>query len=197
VRGRTASSEGSVAKEGGGGLWDLLEWPEDILGFQFSSRWIPERKDSSKIHLNLSYQFTDWFRAGLDVRPLVDDVSVQANVRVFQESNDPWRPSLILGTSSREFGDITSRSYSAVLAKHVYTWGEVDFSPYVGAGYIEEIGEVRAVGGLHIRKGNVAIIFQYSGVAEHLTLSYSYGNHALSFLLFDLKMPGVAHTFSF
>jgi len=100
--------------------------------------------------MNLSYQVTDWLRLGVDYRPLTDDVSILANVRVFPE-NDTWRPALILGTSNDDFGDINSDSYYATLSKHLFEAGGVNVSLYGGATFIEELDEIRPVGGIHLR----------------------------------------------
>ena len=37
----------------------------------------------------------------------------------------------------------------------------------------------------------------YSGVDEHVSISRAFGNHTLTFLMFDLKLPGIAYGFAF
>ncbi len=177
-------------------LGTLLSKPEEPLGFSLYSRWIPEKPDHGKWYLNASYQLTDWLRVGLDYRPLTDDVSVLANLRVFPE-NDTWRPALILGTSNDDFGDINSDSYYATLSKHLFEAGGVDFSLYGGATFIKELDEVRPVGGLHLRRDAWSALFMYSGVDEHVSISRDFGNHTLTFLMFNLELPGIAYGFRF
>lgn len=174
----------------------ILSWPEEPLGFSLYARWIPEKPDHGKWYVNLGYQVTDWLRLGVDYRPLTDDVSLLANLRVFPE-NDTWRPALILGTSNDDFGDVNSDSYYGTLSKHIAEIGGVNLSLYGGATYIEDLDEVRPVGGLHLRKEAWSALFMYSGVDEHLSVSRDFGNHVLTFLLFDLELPGIAYGFRF
>ena len=179
-------------------IWDdILYFPEKPLGFQFSSRWIPEKQDHGQIYLNLSYEFTTSIRAGLDFRPLSDDISPLITWRVFPSNPDNWRPALIAGFANDDFGDINSNAIFASFTKSIGEVGGIYFSPYAGATYIRGLDEVRPVGGLHLRRGSISGIFQYSGVDEHVSLSYSRGNHTFTVLLFDLEKPGIAHTFKF
>ena len=94
-------------------------------------------------------------------------------------------------------GDINSDAYFGSLSKYVGNVGGVDISPYIGATYIVDLDEVRPLGGLHLRYDAFSIMFQYSGVDEHLSFSYDLGNHTVSFILFNLELPGVAYTFRF
>ena len=181
---------------GENGRVSLLDFPEDPLGFLLSFRWIPEKPDHGKIFWHLNYSFTDRLRAGIDYRSITGDVSFQANYRLVSE-NDKWRPALILGTANDDFGDVSSQHYSATLSKHVAEVGGVNFSPYVGAAYIEALDELRPVAGLHASRGKFSALFSYSGTDEHLTLSYNAGRHTVSFVLFDMDMPGLAWTWNF
>jgi hypothetical protein len=174
----------------------ILSWPEDPMGFTLYSRWIPEKPDHGKLYFNLSYQATESLRIGVDYRPLTDDVSLLANWRVFSE-DDGWRPALILGTSNDDFGDINSQSYYGTLSKHLFEVGGVNVSGYGGATFIEKLGEVRAVGGVHLRKGAWSSMLMYSGVDEHVSITRTFGNHSLTFLMFDLKLPGLAYSFNY
>ena len=174
----------------------LLDFPQDPLGFLLSFRWIPEKPDHGKIYWHLNYAFSDRLRAGVDYRAITRDVSLQANFRVFSE-NDSWRPALILGTANDDFGNVSSQHYSAVFSKHLLDLNGLHLSPYVGAAYIDALGEFRPVAGLHARKGKFSALFSYSGTDEYLTLSYSEGRHTLSFVLFDMDMPGLAWSMNF
>ena len=181
-------------------MGDTLRWPEKKLGFNLYARWIPEKPDHGKWYVNLSYAATSSLRVGVDYRPVTGDVSVLANWRVFPEDPDKWwQPALILGTSNDDFGDISSQSYYGTLSKYIYTVDalKLDISLYGGATYIEELGEVRPVGGLHLRSGHWSSLFMYSGVDEHWSVSRDLGNHTLTFLLFDLKKPGIAYGYRF
>ena len=177
-------------------LGSILNWPEEPNGFSLYARWIPEKPDHGKWYLNLSYQFTDSIRAGVDYRPITGDVSLLANWRVFPE-NDSWRPALILGTSNDDFGDINSNSYYGTLSKHLFEVAGTNVSVYGGATYIDKLDELRPVGGLHLRRDAWSAMFMYSGVDEHVSISRNIGNHTLTFLLFDLELPGIAYGFSF
>lgn len=166
------------------------------MGFSLYGRWIPEKPDHGKWYVNLSYSVTDSLRVGLDYRPLTDDVSILANWRVFSE-NDSWRPALIIGTSNDDFGDINSDSYYGTLSKHLFTAGGVDFSAYAGATFIEGLDEVRPVGGLHLRRDAWSALFMFSGVDEHVSISRGFGNHTVTFLMFNLELPGIAYSYQF
>lgn len=175
---------------------ELLNLPEEQKGFYLFARWIPEKPDHGKWYINASYDFTDSFRAGVDIRPLTDDVSLLATWRVFSE-NDKGRPALILGTSNDDFGNINSDSYYGTLSKYLFDVGGANLSIYGGATYIEELEDLRPVGGLSLRKGPWSAMFQYSGVDEHISVSRDLGNHTLTFVLFDMRLPGVAYGFRF
>ena len=178
------------------GVGSALSWPQEPLGFSLYGRWIPDKPPHGEWYMNLSYQATDWLRVGVDYRPRTDDVSLLANLRVFPE-DDGWRPALILGTSNDDFGEINSDSYYATLSKHLFEVGGTNVSLYGGATYIEELDELRPVGGLHLRKDAWSAMFMYSGVDEHVSISRDFGNHTLTFLLFDLDLPGIAYGFRF
>ncbi len=178
------------------GLGSFLEWPEEPVGLSLYSRWIPEKPDHGKWYLNLSYQFTDSFRAGVDYRPLTEDLGLLMNWRVFSE-NEHWRPALVLGTSNDDFGGINSQAFFATLSKHLWTVSNLDISAYGGTTYIESLREFRPVGGLHFRRDAWTAMLMYSGRDEHVTLSRQLGNHTVSVLLFDLKLPGIAYGFNF
>lgn len=174
----------------------LLGKPEEPNGFSFYFRWIPEKSDHGQLYANIGYQFTDSFRAGLDWRPLTDDVTPLINWRVFSE-NDTWRPALIVGMSNDDFGDINSDSYYATLSKYVGSIGETNFSLYGGGTFIEELDELRPVGGIHVSNGPWSGLFMYSGVDPHISVSRKFGNHTLTFLMFDMELPGLAYGFAF
>ncbi|MDG2125352.1 MAG: hypothetical protein P8J87_16735 [Verrucomicrobiales bacterium] len=192
-----SGGSGSVAAEPLTGWKSVFDIPDNKLGFMYSFRWIPEKPDHGKLYMNLSYAVTDYLRLGVDYRPLTDDVSPLINLRVFPEKQDSWRPALILGMSNDDFGDINSDAYFGTFSKHIGNVAGIDFSPYVGATYIAELEEIRPVGGLHARHGRFSAMFQYSGVDEHASLSYSLGNHTLTFIMFNLKLPGVAYNIKF
>ena len=187
----TGSDNGSLQ-----GLGSFLSKPEKPLGLSVYSRWIPEKPDHGQWYLNISYQLFDNFRAGLDYRPLTEDFGVIANWRVFPETDD-WRPALVLGSSNDDFGTINSQSVYGTFSKHLFTVMDVGLSVYGGATYIEALNDLRPVGGLHLRRDAWTAMFMYSGVDEHLTLSRELASHTVSFILFDLKLPGLAYGFRF
>ena len=159
-------------------------------------RWIPEKNDSGQIFSSLRYEFIDGFTAGIDYRPLVDDFALAANYRIVSE-NSGWQPSVILGTSNDEFNDVQSQSYYGTISKSLGKIGDFNFSPYLGLAFIEELSDLRPVGGLHIRRGVWSTMLSYSGTNEHFTLSRQLGNHTASLVYWGLKYPGVAWTYRF
>jgi len=177
-------------------LGGFLKKPEDKKGFAFYSRWIPEKPDHGKVYMNLSYQVTDSLRAGLDWRPLTGDVSPLINWRVMSE-DDGWRPALILGMSNDDFGTINSDSYYATLSKHAFVVEKVNVSVYGGGTFVRELDEIRPVGGIHWSRGAWSGLLMYSGVDEHVSISRRLGSHTVTFLMFDLKLPGMAYSFTF
>jgi hypothetical protein len=193
VRGR---SDTDADVDGAEGVPAVFRWPEKPVGGILNVRWIPEKPDHGKLFTTFRYQLFDSFSLGMDYRPLTNDAGIAANWRVFSE-NDKWLPALILGTSNDDFGDITSQSYYGTFSKHLFEWEGINFSPYVGATYIAELEDLRPVGGLHVRRGDWSALVTYSGVDTHLSLSRDIGNHTLSFILFDLELPGMAWSFRF
>ena len=173
-----------------------MKKPEDKKGFALYSRWVPEKPDHGKVYMNLSYQVTDNLRAGLDWRPLTGDVSPLINFRAISE-DDGWRPALILGMSNDDFGDINSDSYYATLSKHAFVVEKVNVSVYGGAPFFREMDEIRPVGGIHWSRGAWSGLLMYSGVDEHISISRRLGSHTVTFLMFDLKLPGMAYSFTF
>jgi hypothetical protein len=103
----------------------------------------------------------------------------------------------VLGTSNDDFGNINSQSYYGTFSKYLFEVMDVGFSVYGGATYIKALNDLRPVGGLHLRREAWTAMFMYSGVDEHLTLSRELGNHTVSFILFDLELPGMAYGFRF
>ena len=158
-------------------------------GLSFSFRWIPEKPDNGQIFTSVSYAFLPDFEAGVDYRPLVDEVFPNANWRVLPEGTRI--PALILGTSNDDFGDENSQSVYASLSKHVGHYFGIGASPYVGATWIVDLEEVRPLGGLHLRYKALSTLFMYSGKDPHLTVSAGRRGFVLNFILFDLELPGL------
>ena len=119
-----------------------------------------------------------------------------ANYRIVSEDRG-WQPSVILGTSNDEFNDIQSQAYYGTISKSLGQIGGFNFSPYLGVAFIEELSDLRPVGGLHIRRGVWSTMLSYSGTNEHFTLSRQLGNHTASLVYWGLKYPGVAWTYRF
>lgn len=175
---------------------DVLEWPTEPIGISIYGRWIPEKPDHGQFYLNIGYQVLDNLRVGLDLRPKTDDLGILVNWRVFAE-DDNWRPAFIVGTSNDDFGTINSQSFYGTFSKRLFDVGGIHVSPYAGATYIEALSEIRPVGGLHLRKGAWSAMLMYSGVDEHVSISRDFGNHTITFLLFNMKLPGIAYGFRF
>jgi len=152
--------------------------------------------EAGKWSVNLNYQATQQLKVGVNYRPFTNDVSVIANWRVLSEAGQ-WRPSLILGTSNDDFDELRSQAYFGTLSKHLLKVGEIDISAYGGAVYIDKLEEFRGVGGIHFRKDAWSGGFMHNGVEEHISISRDFGNHTVTFLLFNLELPGIAYGFRF
>lgn len=134
--------------------------------------------------------------AGLDYRPLTDDFGLAANWRVLPEKKG-WQPAVIVGTSHDDFNEIQSQSYYGTVSKFLGEAGGFRFSPFLGAAFIEELSDLRPVGGIHIRNGVWSAMFSHSGTNEHLSISRQLGNHSASLVYWGLKYPGLAWTYRF
>jgi len=75
--------------------------------------------------------------------------------------------------------------------------GDFNLSPYLGLAFIDELSDLRPVGGLHIRRGVWSTMLSYSGTNEHFTLSRQLGNHTASFVYWGFKYPGMAWTYRY
>ena len=172
------------------------EESRELTGLSLHGRYIPDKPPHGQWYMNIGYQVTNNLRVGVDYRPRTEEVSVLANWRVFSE-NDKWRPALILGTSNDDFGTINSQSYYGTLSKYIGSVGEVDMSLYGGGTFIQELDELRPVGGISLRRKQWSAIFMHAGVDEHASISRSFGNHTVTFLMFSLEKPGVAYSIRF
>ena len=157
---------------------------------------MPEKPDNGQIFTSLRYEVTQDITVGLDYRPLVDDFSLAANWRAISEQGD-WKPSIIFGTSNDDFDDIWSQSYYVTASKYLGELAGFQLSPYGGATYIEELSDLRPVGGLNIRKGVWSAMYQYSGTTDHLSISRQLGRHTASLILWGMEKPGIAWTYRF
>lgn len=163
----------------------------DSPRFQFSARWIPEKPDSGEQYLSGAVFVHPRLALGVNYRPLVDEFAFTTTVLALTETRT--RPGIVLGTDVDEFDDVASRHYFGMVAKNVGRWQEVNVAPYVGAAYVEEIDELRGIGGLNLRYERWSTLLQYSGVNTHLTLSYLLpGNQTVSLIAFDLDLLGLA-----
>lgn len=174
---------------------DFIEPVKKPLGISFYGRYIPEKPDHGKVYFNLSYQLTKDLRVGADVRPITGDVSILANWRAISETDT--RPALILGTSHDDFGTTSSQSYYGTLSKYLFSHEDVHFSGYAGATYIEQLNDLRPVGGAVISYDQWSTTFMYSGVDPHWVLSRRFDNQTVSFVLFAMEKPGLAYGVSF
>lgn len=160
--------------------------------WQASARWIPEKPDSGELYASFSYFLHERVAVGFDYRPLVDKVALNANVRALVETKD--RPGIVLGTATDEFGDVASRHYYGTVSKYMGEWNSIGFSPYAGAAFIEELDELRGIGGLHMRYEDWSAMWQYTGVDLHFTTSYQVApGHVVSFIAFDMDKLGLAY----
>ncbi len=169
---------------------------EDPKRFAFNLRWIPEKVDHGQIYFSWKYWFTDNLSLGLDYRPKTDDAGFLATWRALPETKT--RPALIFGTSTDDFDDITSQSVYGTVSKNLGEWQDIAFSPYVGATYIFELGELRPVGGVNLRRGRFSSLFMYSGKDPHMSLSWTWqSGQTVSFVLWGMELPGLAYTMRF
>lgn len=164
-----------------------------------TSRWIPEKGDSGKLYGSVAFWLTPDFAIGADYRPLADKAAITSTWRVFSEDPDSWKPALILGTMVDDFmvdgQQIESRAFFGTLSKALPSIESLNLtiSPYAGAAYIDELEELRPVGGLTLRHQEFSVMVQYSGTDTHLSLSRRItGNVGASLVLWGMEMPGVA-----
>ena len=164
-----------------------------------SSRWIPEKADAGKLYTSVSFWLTDNFSLGADYRPLADKAGITATWRAIAEDPLDWTPALIFGTSVDDFRlagrEIESRAFFGTLSKALPPIDSLNLtlSPYAGAAYIDELEELRPVGGLTLRHQYFSLMVQYSGTDTHLSLSRKItGDLGASFILWGMEMPGLA-----
>jgi len=164
-----------------------------------TSRWIPEKGDAGKLYGSISFWLTQNFALGTDYRPLADKAGITATWRALSENPDNWKPALILGTTVDDFrlgdSEIESRAFFGTLSKALPRIDALNLtlSPYAGAVYIDELEELRPLGGLTLRHQSFSLMVQYSGTDTHLSLSRKItGNLGASFILWGMEMPGVA-----
>lgn len=159
---------------------------------QLSARWIPEKPDSGELYASFTYFVNPRLGVGADFRPLVDKVSMTATWRAIPET--ATRPGVVVGSATDEFGEVSSRHYYGTVSKYMGEYKSVGISPYVGAAYIEELEELRGIGGVHLRYDKLSALVQYTGVDTHLTVSYSLPNRqTISLVAFDLDKLGLAY----
>lgn len=164
--------------------------------FVLNLRWIPEKADDGQIYFSWKYWVTNNIGLGLDYRPKTNEAAFSGTWRLFPETEQ--RPAIILGTSTDDFDDITSESVYITASKKLFDWKEISVSPYIGATYIVELGELRPVGGISLRKDRMSALFMYSGKDPHMTLSYNLmDGHSVSFVLWGMELPGMAYTMRF
>jgi hypothetical protein len=164
-----------------------------------TSRWIPEKGDSGKLYGSVAFWLTRNFSIGTDYRPLADKAGITATWRAVSEDPDNWKPAIILGTSVDDFrvadDEIESRAFFATFSKALPRIDALNLtlSPYAGGAYIDELSELRPVGGLTLRHQEFSLMVQYSGTDTHLSLSRKItGNLGASFILWGMDKPGVA-----
>jgi len=182
--------------------------PSKIL---LSTRWITGKTDGGKLYASMSYVLHKNIAIGLDYRPLIDKVEFMGNWRILPERQlGKWSPALVLGTSREDYTiahvEKESRAYYATLSKSLfqYSSGEsaVNFSPYVGAAYLDAFDDLRLIGGLHVRKSKFAGLLQHSGRNMHVSVSYDWSNMStVSFLFWGVDkgfdLPGLSLTYRY
>ncbi|MFT5125112.1 MAG: hypothetical protein ACI9TH_004697 [Kiritimatiellia bacterium] len=163
----------------------------DSGDIRFSARWIPDKPDDGKFYTSLAYAVMPNLMLGADYRPLTENWGFMATWRALPETDS--RPALIIGTSDDDFNDLASQNVHATLSKALFDWQGAFFSPYAGATWIEQLDEVRAIGGLNIAYENWSATGMYSGTDPHLTVGRRlFDRYTLSFVWWGLEKPGAA-----
>ena len=159
------------------------------------SRWIPQKNDAGQLYFSALYRALPRLNLGFDYRPLVDQVGGIATWHVLPESEG--RPALLFSTANDDFEEggreINSQHFSFVASKAFGNYGGVVWSPYAGAAYIYELGELRPVAGLSARREEILMMLQFSGTNTHVSASYDLTDDlAASFILWGMEFPGAA-----
>lgn len=135
-------------------------------------------------------------QVGIEYNPLADDVHPLANLNVLNETRN--RPAVILGTSSDRIGTPDGQSFYLTVSKSLERWIKLPVAPYVGAAHSTHDDKTRAIGGLSIRfPKQVSSLVIFDGVHVHPTLSYSYREHVVSFILVKGRQAGISYSFAF
>ena len=164
-----------------------------------TSRWIPEKNDSGQLFGSVSLWLTPDFALGADYRPLVDKLSITSTWRILSGSPKSWKPSVILGTMADDFmiagQQVESRAFFGTLSQSLPSIDALNMTPipYAGAAYIDELDDVRPVGGITLRHKEFSLLIQYSGTDTHLSISRQITDDlGGSIILWGMEMPGVA-----
>ena len=147
----------------------------------------------------MAFWLTDNFSLGLDYRPLADKAGITSTWRAISEAPGGWKPALIFGTTVEDFRiagrEIESRAFFGTLSKALPAIDALNLtlSPYAGAVYLDQLQELRPIGGVTLRHQQFSLMVQYSGTDTHLSLSRKItGDLGASLILWGMEMPGVA-----
>ncbi len=161
-----------------------------------SFRYFPELLDRAKVRATLQYRLHSRILVGVEYNPLVDEVAPLANITFVSETQH--LPAIILATSTDRIGTPDGQSVTLTASKDLESWLHLPIAPYAGITYGTYEDRFRPVGGLLLRfHPNFYSLITFDGVHVHPVVTYNYGMHAFSFLLYKGKEPGVSYSILF
>lgn len=162
----------------------------------YGVRYVANQIDRATWRNTLTYQFHPRFRAGVEYNPLADDVGALANLLVVSESEK--LPAVMLGTSSDRIGTPDGEAFFGTISKDLREVIHLPLAPYVGASFGTYEDRWRPIAGVKVaftERLDATVLFD--GVKVHPTLNYSFGRHAIGFILVNGKDPGASYSISF
>jgi len=167
-------------------------------------RWIPDKGEAGQLYTSIAWWVTPDLSIGADYRIRTEDLNANVTWRAVSEDPSGWRPAVIMGSSVDDYtlgnDEIESRAYFATASKSILGIDTLhtSFSPYAGAVYVDELGELRPLVGLNVGTSIGSILVQYSGTDVHLSVTRSLGNgFSISGILWGMDLPGVGLRYSF
>ncbi len=170
--------------------------PERDGRWAFGARYIQGQIDRATLRTTLTYRVVPRLSLGLEWNPLDSDLSPLANWLAVEETE--IRPALMLGTSSDRIGTPSGQSWYFTLSKSLERWIHLPVAPYIGAAYGTYDQKLRVIGGGNINfPKNASALIIYDGVHVHPTVSWTWKRNTFSFLLVELRHPGLAYSLAF
>jgi hypothetical protein len=162
----------------------------------FSFRYFPELLPRARVRTTLQYRLHPRLLVGVEYNPLADEVAPLANVTLLSETKH--RPAILASTSTDRIGTPDGQSFTLTAGKDLEPWLHLPIAPYAGVSYGTYDDRFRAIGGLQIRLyKDFYTLITFDGVHVHPVVTYNYGPHAFSLLLYKGRDPGVSYSILF